>query len=49
MVVLGGVAVSYERGTPVKQVEASEGFNDHWDELRETVSFFFITLKPRVE
>jgi len=46
MVVLGGAAVSYERGTTVHTRVALRVQNqfEAWNLL-----FFFITLKPRVE
>ena len=51
MVVLWGVVVSYERGTPVPFDEPSERkASKAGAEVPECFSFFFfITLTPRVE
>ena len=50
MVVLGGGAVSYERGTPVVQVLPKDMvILDEVVYVQGSSLFFFITLEPRVE
>ena len=38
MVVLGGAAVSYERGPPVADIDVSEGYIDAWGDKQHPVT-----------